>query len=189
MAEAAQGTQQEFWRPPSPVVTTEVAQSESVAVMAEVCPRCNTEFLLGAGFCHTCGVRRPAAVRAEERADAAAVAHVWEGLTRQVRDVWNGLPLNRIKFPDFGTMRLPGWLHYLHFHEIRTRIGLSTASLIAFVLGLVCVAGALMVGLLTAKTLVDWQAIQLYRIEWLLAATAAFVAGILLKKNDRGEQD
>jgi hypothetical protein len=46
-----------------------------------------------------------------------------------------------------------------------------------------------MVGLLTAKTLVDWQAIQMYRIEWLLAATAAFVAGILLKKKDRGEQD
>jgi hypothetical protein len=33
-----------------------------------------------------------------------------------------------------------------------------------------------------AKTLVDWQAIQFYRAEWLLAATAAFVAGILLKK-------
>jgi len=86
-------------------------------------------------------------------------------------------------------MRAPRWLRYLHFHEIRTRIGLSTASLIAFVLGLVCIAGALMVGLLTAKTLVDWQAIQMYRIEWLLAATAAFVAGILLKKKDRGEQD
>jgi len=35
---------------------------------------------------------------------------------------------------------------------------------------------------------VDWQAIQFYRAEWLLAATAAFVAGILLKgpsKSDR----
>jgi hypothetical protein len=28
----------------------------------------------------------------------------------------------------------------------------------------------------------DWQAIQLWRIEWLLGAAAAFVAGCLLKK-------
>jgi len=53
------------------------------------------------------------------------------------------------------------------------------------VIGMACVAGALLVGLLTAKTLVDWQAIQMYRVEWLLAATAAFVLGILLKKQDR----
>jgi hypothetical protein len=128
-------------------------------------------------------------VNAQERADAAAIAHVWEGFTNQVREAWYGLSLNKIQFPDVSKMRAPGWLHYLHFHEIRTRIGLSTASLIAFVLGLVCVAGALVVGLLTAKTLVDWQAIQMYRIEWLLAATASFVAGILLKKHDRDEQD
>ena len=59
------------------------------------------------------------------------------------------------------------------------------ASLIAFIVGLACVAGALVVGLLTARTYVDWQAIQFYRAEWLLAATAAFVAGILLKKSPR----
>jgi hypothetical protein len=40
-----------------------------------------------------------------------------------------------------------------------------------------------MVGLLTVKTYVDWQAIQFYRAEWLLAATASFVAAILLKKS------
>lgn len=60
-------------------------------------------------------------------------------------------------------------------------MGLSTGSLVSFVIGLACAGGALLVGLLTAKTLVDWQAIQMYRIEWLLAATASFVAGILLK--------
>jgi hypothetical protein len=43
--------------------------------------------------------------------------------------------------------------------------------------------------LLTAKTFVDWQAIQFYRVEWLLAATAAFVAGILLKKHERDDHD
>ena len=79
-------------------------------------------------------------------------------------------------------IRIPEWLHYLHFHEIKRWVGLPTASLIAFILGIGCVAGALLVGLLTAKTLIDWQAIQYYRAEWLLAATASFVAGILLKK-------
>ena len=76
-------------------------------------------------------------------------------------------------------------MRLLHFHEITSRVGLPTGSLIAFVIGLACVAGALLVGLLTAKTLVDWQAIQYYRAEWLLAATASFVAGILLKKPSR----
>ena len=189
MAEAAQGTQQEFWRPPTPTLGHEVMQAESVPAMAEVCPRCNTEFLLGARFCHTCGVTRPVAVTAEKLAESKAAGQMWDGFASRVRETWNQLPLDRFKLPDFGTLRMPTWLHYLHFHEIRTRIGLSTASLIAFVLGLVCVAGALLVGLLTAKTLIDWQAIQMYRIEWLLAATTAFVAGILLKKNHRGEQD
>lgn len=189
MAEAAQGTPQEFWRPPSPAVATEAMQSESSPAMAEVCPRCSTEFLLGARFCHTCGGRRPAGVNIEYRADATAVAHAWEGFTNQVREFWNWLALDRIKFPSFADVTAPAWLQYLHFHEIRTRIGLPTASLIALVLGLVCVAGALLVGLLTAKTLIDWQAIQMYRIEWLLGATASFVAGILLKKADRSEHD
>jgi hypothetical protein len=36
--------------------------------------------------------------------------------------------------------------------------------------------------LFTATTLLDWQAVQIWRIEWLLAASAVFVAGVLLKK-------
>jgi len=78
-------------------------------------------------------------------------------------------------------------LNQLHFHAIKSCLGLSTAALISFVIGLSCVGGALLVGLLTAKTFVDWQAIQFYRAEWLLAATAAFVAGILLKKQTPSE--
>jgi hypothetical protein len=74
-------------------------------------------------------------------------------------------------------------MRHLHFHEIKSRLSLSTASLIAFVIGLSCLAGALLVGLLfSVKNWNDFQAIQYYRAEWLLAATASFVAGILLKK-------
>lgn len=64
------------------------------------------------------------------------------------------------------------------------RLGLTTASLIAFLVGIVCLVGALAVGVVfSARTVLDWQAIQIWRIEWLLGAIAAFVAGRLLKKS------
>jgi hypothetical protein len=63
------------------------------------------------------------------------------------------------------------------------RLGLTTPTLIAFLVGVLCVAGALTVSVFfSVRTALDWQAIQLWRIEWLLAAVAAFVAGCLLKK-------
>jgi hypothetical protein len=149
--------------------------------MAEACPRCNSEFLLGSRFCHTCGGQRPQAMNAATRDDAAAIANAWERCVGQVRSGFDGFSWGKINFPT--------WLGYLHFHSIKNWIGLSTASLIAFVIGMACVAGALLVGFLTAKTLVDWQAIQIYRVEWLLGATASFVLGILLKKRHSDDRD
>lgn len=187
MSEVAQETPQEFWRPPVSVVTEEVVVREAIPTMAEACRRCGTEFLLGSRFCHTCGGKRPIAMSAEAQADAAEMAGLWEHGVSRVRSVGTGVAstLSRI----WSRIAIPSWLHYLHFHEIKSWVGLSTASLIAFIVGIGCVAGALLVGLLTAKTFVDWQAIQFYRAEWLLAATAAFVAGILLKKTSgRGEE-
>src|SRR5579871_188628 len=179
MAEVAQGTQQEFWRPPAPLVDDAAIILQSSPTMAETCPRCGREFLSGSHFCHTCGGRRPQAISAATKADAAAIATMWEEVVHS-----SGLLIKSWKEIEF-----PAWLQYLHFHEIKSRLGLSTASLISFVIGMGCVAGALLVGLLTAKTLVDWQAIQFYRAEWLLAATAAFVAGILLKKRSSEENN
>ena len=175
MAELAHGTQPEFWQPPTPRLEEEVALRESAASMAEVCPRCHSEFLVGSRFCHSCGGRRPEAISPAARADAAAMAGLWEQGIDMGRTLFSGFSLSQ--------MKIPSWLQYLHFHEIKSRIGLSTASLIAFLIGIGCIAGALLVGFLTAKTLVDWQAIQFYRAEWLLGATASFVAGILLKKD------
>ena len=163
-----------------PVVADEVLVREVPAAMAEACRRCGTEFLLGARFCHTCGGKRPVAISPEARADAAEMAGLWERAVGSVRSSVAGLPTKASRI--WSNIQLPSWLHYLHFHEIKSWAGLSTGSLIAFIVGVACVAGALLVGLLTAKTLVDWQAIQFYRAEWLLAATASFVAGILLKK-------
>jgi hypothetical protein len=172
MAEVVQGTQEEFWRPPT--LNEEVAVRDPHPAMAEACPRCETEFLLGSKFCHSCGGRRPAVISSSARANAAVLAGLWERAIYRIQAGIAGFHWSKVKFPS--------WMRHLHFHEIKSHLGLSTASLIAFVIGLSCVAGALLVGLLTAKTLVDWQAIQYYRAEWLLAATASFVAGILLKR-------
>lgn len=61
--------------------------------------------------------------------------------------------------------------------------GLSVASFVALVLGCVCLVAAVITGFLyKATTLSDWQAIQLWRIEWLLGALALFTAGNLLKR-------
>jgi len=177
MAEVVHETRQDFWRPPSPVAPEEVVVIRAaIPTMAEACPRCGSEFLLGSRFCHSCGGRRPEALSAAAKADAAEIATLWENAVARVGVAVMSVPgiWKKISFP--------AWLRYLHFHEIKRRVGLPTASLIAFVIGLGCVAGALLVGLLTARNLVDWQAIQFYRAEWLLGATACFVAGILLKK-------
>jgi hypothetical protein len=63
------------------------------------------------------------------------------------------------------------------------RFGLTTPALAAFLFGVLCMVVALSVGIVfTARTALDWQAIQLWRIEWLLVAIASFGAGLLLKK-------
>ena len=71
----------------------------------------------------------------------------------------------------------------LEFHRIKERIGLPTAAMVAFLTGLTCTLAALLVGFIfSANTVLDWQAVQIWRIEWLLGAAAAFLAGILLKR-------
>lgn len=178
MSDFVQQTQQEFWRPPAMPAAGDLATRETMPTVAEACPHCGTEFLLGSRFCHCCGSRRPNATTAAARNDAAAFARLWEKAVAWTRSAIAGIPWGGI----WNTINPRTWVPYLHLHEIRGWIGLSTASLIAFTTGLGCVAGALLVGLLAAKTLVDWQAIQIYRVEWLLGAIACFVAGILLRK-------
>lgn len=75
------------------------------------------------------------------------------------------------------------WLHYLTalrdlgFSGIQRWLALPLAPLCAFLLGAVFLLMALGVGLINA----EFEAIQLWRIQWLLAACAAFLAGILLR--------
>jgi hypothetical protein len=80
----------------------------------------------------------------------------------------------------FAWRRFPSWQDFV---SLRDALGQSTASLVALLLGCVCLSAALLTSFVfTAATLLDWQAVQLWRIEWMLAALALFAAGILLKK-------
>jgi len=77
-----------------------------------------------------------------------------------------------------------GMRAWFDFASLRDTLGLTNASLMAFILGCACVIAAVVTGFVfTATTLLDWQAVQLWRIEWLLGAVALFAAGVLLKKN------
>ena len=68
----------------------------------------------------------------------------------------------------------------LEFSTITRWLGLPMVPLCAFLLGAAFLLAALSVGLLNS----DFEAIQLWRIQWLMAACAAFLAGILLKSRN-----
>jgi hypothetical protein len=176
MAEVIHDAQHEFWSSPATLEHSSVDAALPAPQMAEACAQCGTEYLIGAKFCHACGVPRPH-LTANATTGAEAISSVWfqrmaflKPCVESATHYWR-----KIAFPQ--------WLRYLHFHEIKRAVGLPTAALIAFIVGLGCVAGAVAVSLFyKASTLAEFQAIQMWRIEWLLAATASFVAGILLKK-------
>jgi hypothetical protein len=79
-----------------------------------------------------------------------------------------------------------GLASWFDFSSVREAIGLGPAALVAFILGFGCVIAAAITGLaFTASTVLEWQAIQVWRIEWLLAAIALFGAGLLVKKSKK----
>jgi hypothetical protein len=141
MADLAQNAERDFWQ--APLATPGVPSTVRAHSLVEACPQCGSEFVMGAAFCHVCGVSR-------ELQGAVQVS--------------------------------PSWNHYLQFHQIKRVFGLPTISLMAFLLGIGCMLAALLVGFIfSANTVLDWQAVQMWRIEWLLASVACFVAGILLR--------
>ena len=75
------------------------------------------------------------------------------------------------------------WTRQLEFQNIKQALGLPFASLAAFLIGLGCLLSALSVGVVySVQNFADFQAVQFWRMQWLLAAVASFVAAILLKK-------
>jgi hypothetical protein len=149
MAETADQTRQEFWRPPLQASEASVKRERSrernlerSEELSETC-RCGTEFIVSSIYCHSCGARRP--------------------------------DLNTARLLEIPGVAELAWL--------RERLGLPTPALIAFLVGVLCVLGAVAVSVFfSVRTALDWQAIQLWRIEWLLGAVTAFMAGCVLKK-------
>lgn len=84
---------------------------------------------------------------------------------------------------SLSTTSVTGLRTWIDFASLREALGQTNASLVALILGCACMIAAVVTGFVfTATTLLDWQAVQLWRIEWLLAAIAIFAAGFLLKK-------
>jgi hypothetical protein len=83
-----------------------------------------------------------------------------------------------------GSFQAAGWtkiltaFRTLDFSIFKDWLGLPLPSLCAFLVG----AGFLVVALTTGLINAEFEAIQLWRIQWLIAACAAFLAGILLKR-------
>jgi hypothetical protein len=81
------------------------------------------------------------------------------------------------------------WMRYLSalktvdFAKVNRFFGLPVASLTAFLIGSLFVLVALAQGFRNGQEFSDFEAIQLLRIQWLMAACAAFLAGILLKNS------
>ena len=134
MSDLAQGAHQEYWRPPV---------NANSSGMAEACRRCGTEFMVGAAFCHICGMGR--------HKSTSKAAGDWSRHFQLLRT--------------------------LEFSNVKRWFGLPLAPLCAFLLGTAFLLVAMIVGLLNS----EFEAIQWWRIQWLVAACAAFLAGILLK--------
>ena len=184
MAEVIHDAHQDFWRSPTVLEPLPGTVLPAGLDLAEACADCGTEFMIGARFCHTCGLRRPRQADAGNDNHTGVLASLW---ARSV--AWLGAGAASVSASWRG-ISFPAWLQYLHFHEIKRWVGLPTAALIAFIIGVGCVVGAVGVSLFyKASNLAEFQAIQMWRIEWLLAATASFVAGILLKRPSDTDSD
>ena len=70
----------------------------------------------------------------------------------------------------------------LDFTNIRQKLGMSTTSLVLTAVAIGCVLGALLTGMVySANTIAEFQAVQSWRMEWLMAAAVALIAAILFK--------
>jgi len=135
----------EFWRPPVEDRNLELAAHTAV------CGNCQSEFVMGARYCHVCGSDRN--------------------------------PQPKSSGVDWAAMR-----SYLRLPVISQALGINIASLLAFFISVICGIAALVVGAFyQVETVADWQAVQIFRVEWLLAAIACLLIGILLKSRSAAD--
>ncbi len=71
---------------------------------------------------------------------------------------------------------------WLDWDAARARLGLSTTSLVCVLAAAIFAVASVMTGLVyNTSTIAEWQAVQTWRIEWLLATVAALLAAMLFK--------
>jgi hypothetical protein len=71
---------------------------------------------------------------------------------------------------------------WLDLDAIRIRLGLSTPAMVFVLMATIFALATVMTGLVyDTSTLAQWQAVQIWRIEWLLATIAALFAALLFK--------
>jgi hypothetical protein len=108
-------------------------------------------------FCTICGTKYPAGAR---------FCHVC-GLSRD-----EDLPADK-------RSAMSDWLN---FDRVQKASGLPTVSLVLVVVAAVFMLAAVMTGLVyNTSTVADWQAVQTWRIEWLLATVVSLLAAMLFK--------
>jgi hypothetical protein len=79
------------------------------------------------------------------------------------------------------------FLHAIDLAKVKAWFGLPLPSLCAFMGGVACLIIALAMGFTDVRDSVsDFEAVQLWRMQWLMAACAAFLVGILFK-NQKSE--
>ena len=65
---------------------------------------------------------------------------------------------------------------------LRERLGLNPPSFVLLLLAAGCALAALFVGIIyRVTTVLDWQALQAWRVEWMLGAITALLAALLLR--------
>ncbi len=78
----------------------------------------------------------------------------------------------------------------LDFASIREKLGLSTTALVLVALAAGCMLGALFTGFIysDAKTPIEWQAVQTWRMEWMVAAIVFVLGAILFRESSPANQ-
>ena len=70
----------------------------------------------------------------------------------------------------------------LDFTNIRQKLGMSGTSLVLVALAAGCVLAAIITGMVTdPKTPMEWQGMQYWRMQWLMAAMVALLGAILFR--------
>lgn len=140
MQQAVREVSKEYWQPANAAASWVIKRLTTETL----CPNCQTEYTIGARFCHICG--------------------------RECDPPKNAQPE-------------PGIEQILDLNTIRQHLGLNVPSMIFLILGIACLAGALLTGFVYhSATYQEWDVVQRLRVEWLLGGILSMLAALLLKK-------